>query len=120
MAELSRPNEIQRLELDCITWDQGSDDRTGESFRVCLLKVPANKTSGPFSKPVDPIIGELIEAWQTVRMPQPDITDRKTGRKRPYLFCVRGRLIGRSYLNDRLIPLLCAKAGIPKGTRAAP
>ncbi|MFI7135784.1 tyrosine-type recombinase/integrase [Nonomuraea sp. NPDC050153] len=109
-----RINEIQRLELDCITWDQGSDDRTGESFRICLLKVPQNKTSGPFSKPVDPIVGELIEAWQAVRLPQPDITDRKTGRKRQHLFCVRGLLVGRSYLNDRLIPLLCAKAGIPE------
>ncbi|WP_280383635.1 tyrosine-type recombinase/integrase [Nocardia wallacei] len=68
----------------------------------------------PFSKPVDPIVGQLVDAWRHVRPPQPDLRDRKTGEHRQFLFCVRGQLIGRAYLNDTLIPALCAKAGIPE------
>ena len=109
-----RIDEIRRLERDCIRWDQAVDEQTSQSYRICLLHVPANKTSGAFSKPVDPLVGELIEAWQQVRPAQPDIADRKTGRRRQHLFCYRAQLVGGSYLNDRLIPILCAKAGIPE------
>ncbi|MEY9961960.1 tyrosine-type recombinase/integrase [Streptacidiphilus sp. MAP5-52] len=109
-----RVDEIRRLELDCVTWDQATDDTTGERFRMCLLRIPQNKTSGAFTKPVDPLVGELIEAWQAVRPPQPDIADRKTGRLRPHLFCFRAQLVGKSYLNEKLIPILCRKAGIPE------
>jgi len=109
-----RIDEIRRLPLDCITWDQATDEASGESYRICLLHVPANKTSRAFTKPIDPIAGELIEAWQAVRPPQPDITDRKTGEHRQHLFCYRAQLIGVAYLNDKIIPLLCAKAGVPE------
>ena len=74
----------------------------------------ANKTSREFTKPVDPLVGELIEAWQAVRPPQPDIEDRKTRQRRQHLFCHRGQLIGLAYLNAKVIPVLCAKAGIPE------
>ncbi|MEV4140883.1 hypothetical protein AB0J72_53040 [Dactylosporangium sp. NPDC049742] len=47
-----RIDEIHRLELDCIVWDAGTDPDTGEQFTSCLLRVPANKTSGPFTKPL--------------------------------------------------------------------
>ncbi|WP_201791351.1 tyrosine-type recombinase/integrase [Aeromicrobium sp. PE09-221] len=109
-----RIDEIRRLELECITWDQAVDETTGEPYRVCLLHVPANKTSRAFSKPVDPLVGELIETWQAVRGEQPDLMDRKTGRYRQHLFCVRGQLVSQTYLNDKLIPILCAKASIPE------
>lgn len=62
-----RIDEIHRLELDCIIWDTGTDPDTGEQFETCLLRVPANKTSGPFTKPVDPVVGQLIDAWKLVR-----------------------------------------------------
>jgi hypothetical protein len=47
-----------------------------------------------------------------VRAPQPDITDRKTRQRRQHLFTHRGQLVGGGYLNDHIIPALCAKAGI--------
>ncbi|AUY47834.1 integrase [Streptomyces sp. CB01881] len=109
-----RVDEIRRLERDCVDWDEGTDDTTGEKFRICLLRIPQNKTSGAFSKPVDPLVGELIEAWQAVRPSQPDIADRKTGRLRQHLFCYRAQLVGKAYLNEKLIPILCGKAGIPE------
>ncbi|KAB2388734.1 tyrosine-type recombinase/integrase [Actinomadura montaniterrae] len=108
-----RVDEIRRLELDCIIWDEGHDEQTGETYRVCLLRVPANKTSAAFTKPVDPVVGQLIEAWKLVRAPQPDITDRKTRQRRQHLFTHRGQLVGGGYLNDHVIPALCTKAGIP-------
>lgn len=109
-----RIDEIRRLELDCIHWDEGSDEQTGEPYSICLLRVPQNKTSGPFSKPVDPVVGQLIEAWKLVRPPQPDVEDRKTRRPRQHLFCFRGQLVGPTYLNDKIVPALCRKAGIPE------
>jgi hypothetical protein len=109
-----RMDEIRRLELDCIRWDQGHDEETGETYPICLLRIPANKTSGEFTKPVDLVVGQLIEAWKLVRPPQPDITDRKTGRRRQHLFCYQGQLLGENYLNRSVIPALCHKAGIPE------
>lgn len=109
-----RIDEIRRLDVDCIDRDEGRDDKTGETFPICLLRVPQNKTSRPFSKPVDPIVGQLIDAWKHVRPSQPKIVDRKTGEHREFLFCVRGEQIGRAYLNDTVLPALCRKAGIPE------
>ena len=108
-----RVDEIRRLELDCVTWDEGTDD-TGKSFPICLLHIPQNKTSRPFNKPVDPIVGQLIDAWKLIRPPQPDLIDRKTGQKRPHLFCHRGQLVGKEYLNHNILPALCHKAGVPQ------
>jgi integrase len=109
-----RIDEIRRLELDCLIWDEGTDEQTSDTYPICLLRVPQNKTSGPFSKPVDPVAGQLIEAWKLVRPPQPDITDRKSGQRRQHLFTWRGQLIGPAYLNEKIIPALCRKAGIPE------
>ncbi|WP_247704226.1 tyrosine-type recombinase/integrase [Streptomyces sp. RK76] len=109
-----RVDEIRRLELDCITWDEGTDDTTGEPFTICLLHIPQNKTSRPFTKPVDPVVGQLIDAWKIIRPPQPDLIDRKTGQKRQHLFCHRGQLVGKEYLNHNILPALCRKAGVPQ------
>lgn len=109
-----RIDEIRRLEPDCIIWDEGRDEQSGESFRICLLRVPPNKTSGAFNKPVDPIVGQLIEAWKLVRPPQPALIDRKTRQLKQHLFCIRGQLFGKDYLNNVIIPALCRKAGIPE------
>jgi hypothetical protein len=109
-----RVDEIRRLELDCITWDEGTDDTSGEPFTICLLHIPQNKTSRPFNKPVDPVVGQLIDAWKLVRPPQPDLADRKTGQKRQHLFCHRGQLGGKDYLNHNILPALCRKSGVPQ------
>ncbi|MEV5047950.1 tyrosine-type recombinase/integrase [Streptomyces griseoincarnatus] len=109
-----RVDEIRRLELDCVTWDEGTDDTSGEPFTICLLHIPQNKTSRPFNKPVDPVVGQLIDAWKLVRPPQPDLADRKTGEKRQHLFCHRGQLVGKDYLNHNILPALCRKSGVPQ------
>ena len=109
-----RVDEIRRLELDCVTWDEGTDDTTGEPITICLLHIPQNKTSRPFNKPVDPVVGQLIDAWKLIRPPQPDLIDSKTGRKRQHLFCHRGQLVGKDYLNHNILPVLCRKSGVPQ------
>ena len=115
-----RVDEIRRLELDCVRREEGRDEKTSAPFPICLLHVPANKTSRAFSKPVDPLVGELVAAWQAVRAPQPDLVDRKTRQRRQFLFCVRGELIGLSYLNSHLIPYSAAKPLSRNMIRVAP
>ena len=54
-----RSNEIYRLELDCTYYEdvpEQTDPVTGEvlpAFRQAMLRVPANKTSGEFVKPIE-------------------------------------------------------------------
>jgi len=82
--------------------------------KVCWLDVPTNKTGSSFTKPVDPAVGEAIQIWEKIRPEQPASIDPKTGEVVYYLFFYRGHKIGENYLNNRLIPLLCRKAGIPE------
>ena len=103
-----RWDEIRRLRLGCIRWQQ---DAPGE--RVCLLSVPVNKTSTAFTKPVDAIVGEMIEVWEKERPAQAKLTDRKTGEQVDYLFAHRSKTLGDNYLNGVLIPSLCTKSGVP-------
>ena len=37
-----------------------------------LLDIPAHKTGTAFTKPMDPLLGQAIEAWQAVRPGQPE------------------------------------------------
>jgi integrase len=67
-----RNNEILRLRLGCIRWqkEDASVQNSGEILSggaVCMLDVPVNKTSAAFTKPVDPIVGEMISVWEKVR-----------------------------------------------------
>ena len=50
---------------------------------------------------------------ENVRPTQPEAVDLKTGEIVHYLFAYRSRRVGREYLNESVIPLLCGKAGIP-------
>lgn len=109
-----RIDEICRLEPDCIVWDDTTDVDTGAPFTACLLRVPVNKTSPAFTKPVDPIVGQLIEAWLLVRPARPLLADRKTRQLREHLFSYRGQRVGGGYLNNAIIPALCRNAGIPE------
>jgi integrase len=114
-----RSDEIVRLRVGCIRWQRedvalpGDTDETLDKDAVCLLDVPVHKTGTAFTKPVDPILGQAIAAWEAVRPAQPAVLDRKTSERVHLLFSYRAQGIGRQYLNIRVIPALCAKAGVP-------
>jgi integrase len=112
-----RSDEIVRLRTGCIRWQH--DTRPAEASpesggkAVCLLDIPVHKTGTAFTKPVDPILGQAVAAWEAVRPVQPAVLDRKTSERVHLLFSYRAQGIGHRYLNDRIIPALCAKAGVP-------
>lgn len=114
-----RCDEIVRLPLGCIRWqhEDVTIPETGEVLpkeATCFLTVPVNKTTSSFQKPVNPLVGKRIQEWEQIRSAgQPPQTDRKTGASVNYLFAHRGYTIGTGYLNHSLIPMLCARAGIP-------
>ena len=64
-------------------------------------------------KPVDPVLGQALDAWQAVRPAQPKFTDRRTGELVDLLFAFRARKISTTYINNTVIPVLCRKAGVP-------
>ena len=108
-----RVDEILRLPVGAVRWQHQHDCEDGDQ-RVCLLDVPTNKTGTAFTKPVDRTVGDAIEAWETVRPPQPRFEDRKTGELVDVLLAYRGARLGEKYVNQVLIPLLCRKAGVPR------
>ena len=61
----------------------------------------------------DRIVGEAISAWEKVRPQGAKLPDWKTGDVVDFLFLIRLTAVGRSYLNNALIPILCEKAGVP-------
>jgi len=112
-----RSDEIVRLRVGCVRWQQGDADVPGTDEvlpkdAVCLLDVPPHKTVRAYTKPVDPAVGKAIEAWEAVRPEQPPLADGKTGERVPFLFCYRGKPLNSRNLNRRLIPMLCRKAGV--------
>lgn len=95
----------------------GIDPREADIMKskpICLLDIPVHKTGHAFTKPVDPLVGEAIAAWERVRPVQPDLSDPKTGERVQFLFCCRAKRLSKSYLNHTLIPVLCQRAGIPR------
>jgi integrase len=114
-----RSDEIHRLRVGCIRWQHDGKPIPGNSAdvladdAVCLLDVPVHKTGTAFTKPVDPIVGQAIDAWQALRPGQPRRLDRKTGEQADMLFSVRAHPVARDYINHAIIPALCAKAGVP-------
>ena len=114
-----RSDEISRLRVGCVRWQQDGRPIAGDSTEVlareavCLLDVPVHKTGTAFTKPVDPLVGQAIEAWQALRPEQPTRLDRKTSERVHPLFSVRAHPVAKDYINRSLIPALCAKAGVP-------
>jgi len=113
-----RGNEIVRLRVGCVRWQQAEPESTVEKAQraapaICLLDVPVHKTGTSFTKPVDAVLGQAIDAWQAIRPEQPPLMDAKTSEVVDFLFCYRARRFRTPYLNLRLIPLLCQKAGVP-------
>jgi len=120
-----RSNEIHRLRVKCVRWQVGDVKVVGTETllpekAICWLDVPVNKTGTAFTKPVDPMIGKAIEEWERVRPQQPLALDPKVAEKVHYLFSYRGRQIGKTYINNVLIPMLCNKAGAPKSDSHGP
>jgi integrase len=114
-----RSDELSRLRVGCIRWQHDGRSIAGDSREVladqavCLLDVPVHKTGTAFTKPVDPIVGQVIEAWQAERPTQPKRLDRKTNEHVDLLFSIRAHPVAKDYINRTLIPTLCTKAGVP-------
>ena len=109
-----RKDEIARLRIGCVRRQTRGDEKHAKNgVSVCLLDVPANKTSGGYTKPVHGSVREAIEAWQQLRPAMQAVTDEKTGEVFQILFGYRGRSMGSAILNHSVIPMLCRKAGVP-------
>ena len=114
-----RSDEISRLPLGCVRWQHDGLPIAGDApdvladDAVCLLDVPVHKTGTAFTKPVDPLLGQALEAWEAMRPEQPKTLDRKTSEHVHILFAVRGQPVAKSYINRTIIPALCSKAGVP-------
>lgn len=110
-----RSDEIARLRVGCIRWQPPGDGAAPSSEPVCPLDVPVHKTGSAFTKPVDPVMGRAVEAWEGVRPAQPSMADRKTGEMVDLLFACRGVAVANTYINNAVIPMLCRKAGVEQG-----
>jgi integrase len=114
-----RSDEISRLRVGCVRWQHdgapipGDSDDVLAQDAVCLLDIPTHKTGTAFTKPVDPLLGKAIEAWEAVRPDQPKVLDPKTGEHVDLLFAMRARRVAKAYINHTIIPSLCRKAAIP-------
>jgi len=114
-----RSDEWSRLRVGCARWQREDVviPGTGEVLpkdAVCMLDIPTHKTGTAFTKPVDRVVGEAIEAWERVRPVQPPKIDPKTGEEVHFLFCYRGYRVWKHYINKVLIPTLCKKGGVPR------
>jgi len=114
-----RPNEIVRLRVGCIRrdWNPEMLDDDGQPVdqdaQFTYLHVPLGKTSGPFWIPIPAFTADAIEAWERIRpVGQPRLRDPKDGADAEYLFCYRGKRIGKNWLCRTLIPLLCRTANV--------
>jgi hypothetical protein len=89
------------VRLGCIRWQHNGTPIPGDSRdvladdAVCLLDVPVHKTGTAFTKPVDLIVGQAIDAWQVLRPAQPRRHDRKTGEHIDLLFSTRAHPVAK-------------------------
>jgi hypothetical protein len=65
------------------------------------------------TKPVEPLLGQAIEAWQAVRPAQPPMLDCQTNEYADFLFAHRARRVAPHCINKAIVPMLCRKAGVP-------
>src|ERR1700687_997151 len=85
----------------------------GPAHRPRLARGPRRGTGPASPNPVEPLVGQAIEAWQALRPDQPKRLDRKTAERVDMLFSVRAQPVAKVYINHTIIPALCAKAGVP-------
>jgi hypothetical protein len=114
-----RADEIRRLSVGCVSreWAPEMCDEHGQpvepATELCYIRVPTNKMKGEFYIPVPSYVADAIEVWESVRPPnQKMLEDRKTHKPTSYLFQYRNELMGKTFLNDSTIPLLCKLAGV--------
>ncbi|WP_416414425.1 tyrosine-type recombinase/integrase [Pantoea sp. App145] len=113
-----RKNELLRLTTGCITpqadeivKDDGSVIPAGT---LCYLHIPAGKTSKAYVKPVAAVVKKYVDIWLAERpTEQAMLSDERTGEKVRLLFQYRGKPAGSAIMNRTLIPMLCARAGVP-------
>ncbi|WP_435170340.1 tyrosine-type recombinase/integrase [Falsirhodobacter sp. 1013] len=113
-----RQNEVFRLAVGCAKPQAedivNEDGSTVPAGTLCYLDVPASKTFRAFVKPVAVVVKERIDAWAAQRPShQAPLLDERTGERVDFLFQYRGRRVGMSLMNQTIIPILCAKAGLP-------
>lgn len=114
-----RSDEIVRVTLGCTKAQDEDilDPETGKALfpagTLCYVRVPANKSSASFTKPVSGVVRSYILAWEAERPTQPPLLDRKIKSEEHFLFMVRGQRVSNFYINESLIPMLIRKAGIP-------
>jgi len=123
-----RPNELLRLRVECVRaqWEQDMCDDAGAPLppgadivgdergaQVYYLHIPSSKYGGPGWIWIPKYTADAIARWQAERgadrSPLYDLKDREFA---ALLFTHRGKRMALSFLNRRLIPLLCARAGI--------
>ncbi|WP_256853594.1 tyrosine-type recombinase/integrase [Pantoea sp. Fr+CA_20] len=113
-----RKGELLRLTTGCIT--PQAEDIVKEDGSIipastlCYLNIPAGKTSKAFVKPVAAVVKKYVDIWLAERpVEQAMLADERTGEKVRFLFQYRGKPAGGAILNRTLIPMLCARAGVP-------
>ncbi|MFD5538487.1 tyrosine-type recombinase/integrase [Streptomyces sp. NPDC127079] len=74
--------------------------------------MPAHKTGTAVTKPVGPLLGQAINAWEALRPQQPKRTVQRTGEQVDFLFTYRARPVSSGYINSSIIPMLCRKADV--------
>lgn len=134
-----RPNEIARLRLDCLREEWASDlldedgqpvekvtladgqspsgpgETEGKKLRLCYLHIPAGKNRGPFWIWIPDYVADAIQAWKRERpQHQQKLLDPKEREKVDYLFCYQDLRVGAGFINESLIPTLCARAGVDR------
>ena len=114
-----RADEIRRLKVGCVSreWAPEMRDEEGNQLEpeedLAYLRVPVGKELGEFWIPIPSYTADAIEAWERLRprLQDPQM-DRKEHKPTDYLFMMRNRLMGKTFLNDSVIPMLCRAAGL--------
>lgn len=109
-----RPDEIRRLALGCVSreWAPEMHDEQDHLLdpmaELCYLRVPTTKLRGEFYVPIPAYAADAVEVWEGLRPAnQEGLADPKTGRPTRYLFQYRNEMMGKNFLNDSAIPLVC-------------
>ena len=113
-----RGYESLRLRVGCARpQDEDVVDAAGKitpAGTLCYLHVPPGKTGKAYVKPVDDVVRRHIEAWEAIRLPQDLLLDERTGERVNFLFQISNRVVSNHLLCAVVIPLLCAKGGVPR------
>jgi len=123
-----RPNELLRLRADCVRtqWEPEMSDEAGDRLppgaevvgdergaKVSYLHIPSSKYGGPGWIWIPKYTADAIARWQAERgQMRSALYDQKDREFAQLLFVHRGKGMGFTFLNRRLIPLLCQKAGV--------